>query len=540
MKIINRFFKVLLWSVIAYGTIAHAADPAQYGTPFSGVPGPQDAVIYQVNMRSFSSTRNFQGVINRLANIKALGVNVIYLMPIYPVGALNSVNSPYCVKDYGLVGPEFGTLTDLRNLIDSAHNLGMAVILDWVANHTAWDHPWITAHKSWYLQDGSGNIVSPPGQSWTDVAQLNFTVSAMRTAMIDAMRFWVFTANCDGFRCDYAAGPPATFWQQAITNLRSITTHKLLMFAEGDNSTDYTSGFDYNFSWNFYNNIKLIKTGSSATLIDNSNAFDYSGATGTQQIVRWLTNHDIYGSEGSPYTVFGGKAAVIADFVVTAYMKSVPFIYNGMEVGDTVPHPFPFTGAIINWTQDTTVTPEMTKIIALRNSSLAIRRGTMTSYTNADICAFKKVSGTDSVFVVVNLRNAAKTFILPSDIANATAIDAFTSASDTLGTSISLIPYQYKVFTIEHTTGTNLYTKSAKDIDIYPNPTENSIINIKITDSYKNSKIDIYDSLGRVVYQNILSSLLSTIDVSDWTKGIFIIKISSGMNNVVTQKLLVD
>jgi len=540
MKIINRFFKILLWTIIAYGTVAHAADPSQYGTPFSGVPDPQDASIYQVNMRCFSSTRNFQGVIQRLDKIKALGVNVLYLMPFYPVGTLKSVNSPYCEKDYVTIGSEFGTLSDLRQLVDSAHSLGMAVIFDWVANHTAWDHTWITPHKSWYLQDGTGKILSPPGQSWNDVAQLNFSNDTMVNAMIDAMRFWVFTANCDGFRCDYAAGPPDAFWTKAISNLRSITTHKLIIFAEGDHSANYTSGFDYNFSWNFYNTVKQINSGSTATLIDNSNAYDYNGATGSQQIVRWLSNHDIYGSEGSPYTVFGGKTAVLANFVVSAYMKSVPFIYNGMEVGDIVPHPFPFTGAVIDWTQDSTVTPEMTKIILFRDSSLAIRRGTMKSYTSTNVCAFKKVSGKDSVFVFVNLRNAVKTFTLPSAIAYATVKDAFTGTSDTLGTIISLTPYEYRVFTIESTTGINSYTMSDEDIKIYPNPTENSVINIKISDSYKNSKIDIFDSLGRIVYQNILSDQLSTIDISAWTKGIFIVKISSVTNKVLTQKLLVD
>lgn len=148
-------------------------DPAQYGTPFSKVPERQDVTIYQVNMRAFSN-EGFKGVTARLDSIKALGANVVYLMPIYPVGTVNSVNSPYCVKDYKGINSEFGTLADLRALVDGAHSRDMAVILDWVANHTAFDNAW-TSNKSWYLQDAQGNIISPPGTGWNDVAQLNFT-----------------------------------------------------------------------------------------------------------------------------------------------------------------------------------------------------------------------------------------------------------------------------------------------------------------------------------------------------------------------------
>jgi glycosidase len=446
MKTLINFFKAFVWIVALMGSFARAQDPVQYGTPFGGVPDPRDAVIYQVNMRCFSSTHNLQGVINRLDNIKALGVNVIYLMPVYPSGILKSVNSPYCIKDYKSVGSEFGTLTDLRNLIDSAHSKGMAVILDWVANHTAWDHTWISIHKSWYLQDSIGNIISPPKHNWTDVAQLNYSNDTMRIAMIDALKYWVFASNCDGYRCDYTYGVPDSFWQQAISSLNNITSHKLLLLAEGDRSENYKSGFDYNFSWNFYHNMKKIKSGSPATLIDKSNLFDYSGATGTQQVARWLSNHDIYGSEGSPFKIFGGKKGTLAAFVVSAYMKGVPFIYNGMEAGDTTAIPFPFTTSVINWTQDTSVTSEMTKIIALRNNSDAIRRGDLTSFDTTDVCAFKKVSGNETVFVLINLRNSVKTFTLPSEIAKSTMNDAYTNAVVNLSTSISLSPYQYRVF----------------------------------------------------------------------------------------------
>jgi len=182
-------------------TPALGPDPAQYGTAFTNVPAPKDAVFYQVNMRAFSAAGNFQSVTARLDSIKALGVNVVYLMPIYPVGTLRGINSPYAVKDYKAVASEFGTLDDLRTLVNEAHTRNMSVMLDWVANHTSWDNPWIT-NKTWYQQNTAGNIISPAGYS--DVAQLNFKNDTMRAAMIEALRYWVFNANIDGYRFDFA------------------------------------------------------------------------------------------------------------------------------------------------------------------------------------------------------------------------------------------------------------------------------------------------------------------------------------------------
>ncbi|RYE16123.1 MAG: hypothetical protein EOP51_26405, partial [Sphingobacteriales bacterium] len=203
------------------------ASVVQYGTPFSGVPDRQDVVLYQVNMRTFSEAGNFAGVVARLDSIKALGANVIYLMPIYPVGIVNGINSPYSVQNYTAVNSEFGDINGLRAVVDGAHSRGMAVILDWVGNHTSWDNPWITAHKDWYLQNGAGQVQSPPGTGWNDVAQLNFNSNAMRLEQIRSMKYWVLKANIDGFRCDYADGPPVDFWKQAIDTLRNISSHKL-------------------------------------------------------------------------------------------------------------------------------------------------------------------------------------------------------------------------------------------------------------------------------------------------------------------------
>ena len=455
------FLHILLFCLVL-PTVLRAQDPAQYGTPFSGVPDPRDATIYQVNMRAFSSTHNFQGVINRLDQIKALGVNVVYLMPVYPVGVLKSVNSPYCIRSFDSVGTEFGSLTDLRTLVDGAHSRGMAVILDFAVNQTSWDHPWITQHPDWYLHDGSGNIEQLG--SYTDVAALDFTNTSMRAALVTAMRGWIFRANVDGYRCDFADNPPIDFWQNTISNLRGITTHKLLMLAEGTRSANYGAGFDYNYGMQFYfTTLKSIFSGGAVTQIDNSNTVEYAGASGTNQIARYLTNHDVDGSDGSPVSLFGGKAGNLAAFVVIAYMNSVPFVYNGTEVAFPTAITFPFTSVVIDWTQNPDQVTAYTQIIGFRNSSNAIRRGTLVSYDNNDVAAFTKTSGSEEVVVFSNLRNSTINYSLPSALQNTTWKDAYSGATVTLGTSLSLTAYQYRVLT-----NTNVQTVPVTGVSVSP------------------------------------------------------------------------
>lgn len=418
----------------------------QYGIPFSGVPDPSDAIIYQINMRAFSATRNFQGVINRLDSIKALGVNVIYLLPTYPIGTLNAINSLYCIKDYKGVNAEFGTLADLRNLIDAAHSRGMAVILDWVANHTAWDHPWITAHKDWYVQNANG-VIQSPVLGWTDVAQLNFSSSAMRKEMIQAMKYWVYTVNCDGFRCDYADGPPTDFWRAATDSLRTISSHKLLLLAESNNTSNYAAGFDFIFGFNFYGTLKSVfATGSSVLNINNLNNTDYAGVINPQQqVVRYLTNHDVNSSDGPVVNLFGGSAGSMAAFVTAAYMRSVPMLYNGQEVGTNYPLFVITYGNTVTWNQNQNMVEEYKRIIAFRKASPAIKRGALTNYSTTDICAFTKEAGSEKVIVISNLRNTAIDYTIPSSLVNTNWTNAMTGSTFFLGTQLSIQPYGYLI-----------------------------------------------------------------------------------------------
>jgi len=422
----------------------HAAAQEEYSKPFDGIPDRRDVSIYQVNMRVFSKEGSFQGVTARLDSIRALGFNVVYLMPIYPVGQVRSVNSPYCIRDYLSVNKEFGTLDDLRALVDKAHARGMAVILDWVANHTAYDHPW-TQNKSWYLQDAQGNIISPPGMGWNDVAQLNFKNQDMRHALIAAMKYWVLEANIDGFRCDYTDGPPHEFWKQALDTIRSVKPNGLLLLSEGSRSDHLKAGFDYNFGFTFFEHLKKVFADKeSARIIDTLNTKDYIGTAPGQRIVRYTSNHDVNGSDGTPLELFGAKQGSVAAFVIVAYMKSVPMLYNGQEVGTPYRLTFPFTSTKIDWTINPELKAEYKKLIAFRNQSAAIRRAEPVSYTTDDVCAFSKQEGSEQIFVLVNVRNRPVTYALPGTI-HGQWKDVFSGKSIRFGKTIVLEPYQHLV-----------------------------------------------------------------------------------------------
>ena len=216
--------------------------------------------------------------------------------------------------------------------------------------------------------------------------------------------------------------------------------------AEGTHSENFTAGFDYNFGFGFYAGLKsMYNSNASAQLIDALNVSEYAGAVGDQQVVRYITNHDVNGSDGTPLELFTGKKGSLAAFIPAAYMKGVPMIYNGQEVGFQTRITFPFTSVKIDWTINPDVTADYKKLLAFRNSSTALRQGSLTSYSNADVCAFTKELAGQKILVLVNLRNAVISYPVPMAIANTTWADALNGGSVTVGTQVSLQPFGYYV-----------------------------------------------------------------------------------------------
>lgn len=417
-------------------------DPAQYGTPYASVPATKDIVMYEVNIKTFTPA-NFKGVEARLDSIKALGVNVIWLMPTYPIGILKGVGSPYSVKDYTGVNSDFGTLDDLRTLVAQAHTLGMAVILDWEANDTSWDNAWIS-NKSWYLQDASGNIIMPPGTNYADVAALNFNNNDMRTAMIRAMKYWIYTANVDGYRCDFADNVTADFWKQALDTLSTIKTHKLIYLAEGTKSTEISAGFQLGFAFSYYSTLKSAFSGASPNSLFNTNNAEIASLPSPGIKLRYITNHDDASSDGSTLTVYKSKQGALAAFVLAAYMGGVPLIYSSQEVGYPNAINF-FNNVAVNYSANPDMVAAYKKILAFRAGHEAVKTGTLTSYADNNIVAFEKKSGADDVLVLVNTQKSAISYTIPAALQGTAWKDGLSGTGLTLSAQLTLQPYNYLV-----------------------------------------------------------------------------------------------
>ncbi|NUM70984.1 MAG: alpha-glucosidase C-terminal domain-containing protein [Ignavibacteriaceae bacterium] len=419
----------------------------QYGTPFQAVPETKDIVMYEINQRAFSASGDFRGIINRLDSIKALGINVIWLMPVFPIGELKSageMGSPYSVRNYREVNPEFGNLADLRELVTKAHDRGMAVILDWVANHTAWDNPWIS-NKDWYTQDGAGNIIHPQGTNWLDVADLNYSNAEMRKAMINAMKYWVYEANIDGFRCDVADMVPADFWKQVRDSLAGIPGRKLIMLAEGSRWDHFTSGFQLNYAWDFYGKLKdVFRAGQSAANLKSVNISEYDFMPAGLHKLRFTTNHDESAWDDSPVNLFGGLRGSMAAFVTAIFMRGVPLVYAGQETGRSAKTPF-FSRSPIDWNANPEIVNEYRQLLNVRSSNEVFKQGSVEYMLTSDVVCFTRKSGNQEALVIVNVRNRAVGFTLNQSLQNTLWKNLLTGADYSAGTQISLGNYEYLI-----------------------------------------------------------------------------------------------
>lgn len=401
-------------------------------------------VMYEINPLAFSASKNIQGIANRLDNIKALGINTIWIMPIFPVGTVNSFGSPYCVKNYKTIKSSFGTLSDLKNLIDQAHARNIAVILDWVANHTAWDNQWIYDHPNWYTKNGNGQIISPAGTNWNDVADLDFSNSDMRLAMIDAMKYWVTNANIDGFRCDAADYVPYDFWTQANTALKAIPNKKLILLAEGNRSDHFAAGFQMNFAWDYLGTVKNVFGASKASVTNlfNTNTSEYAIVPVGKQKLRFTTNHD-ESNIASPISVYGGKNGALAASVITTFLHGVPLLYCGQEVG--VSSTATYNGAnTIDWSANNEMLVAYQNLLTFYNASTTTRVGNLTTFSDADVAVFQKSVATEKVLVIVNARFTAKTLTVPAAL-QGNWTNALTGEAITLSGTLPLTAFQYLI-----------------------------------------------------------------------------------------------
>jgi len=322
MKNPMLYFAVLLFAAAAMitGFWACSSKPVKEEAvqkPFSQVVTPQwakNAVIYEVNTRQFTSEGTFKAFASHLPRLRELGVDILWFMPIHPIGEerrKGGLGSYYSIQDYKGVNPEFGTFDDFKELVSQAHEMGFKVILDWVANHTAFDHPWVNENPEWYNRDENGDIVSP--YDWTDVADLNYNDNpALWDAMIDALKFWVAEANIDGYRCDVAGMVPTAFWERARVELDAIKP--VFMLAEDEGQRDLMQkAFDANYGWEFHHIMNSIAKGEkTAKDVWSYFAREDSLFAPSSYRMMFTSNHDENSWNGTEFERMGEGAKAFA------------------------------------------------------------------------------------------------------------------------------------------------------------------------------------------------------------------------------------
>ena len=368
----------------------------------------RDGVIYELNPRTFSPTGNFAGVTARLDDLKNLGVTVVWLMPIHPLGQekkKGTIGSPYAVRDYYGINPAYGSADDLHRLVSEAHKRGLKVIIDIVANHTSWDNTMMST-PAYYRRDAQGRIVSP--YDWTDVAALNYANPATRRYMTDMLKHWIRDFDLDGFRCDVAGEVPTDFWEAARRELEAIKPD-IVMLAEAHKPDLLVKAFDLDYSWPLYGTIAdVMEYGRGAGAIRESWEQERREYPRGALHMRFSENHD----EKRAIARFGERGALAATALVFT-LDGVPLLYNGQEAGDVTESGAPalFEKLPVFW-QGTERRPEFAafyaKMIPLRRDHAALRQGATEWLHNSDedrVLSFVRRDDREEFLIAINLSN---------------------------------------------------------------------------------------------------------------------------------------
>lgn len=316
------------------------------------------SALYEVFVRDFSPAGTFRGVREGLDRIQAAGSDVLWLMPIHPIGVRNrkgTLGSPYAVRDYRAFNPAYGSAEDFRALVRAVHGRGMKLILDWVPNHTAADHPWVRRHPDWYVRNERGEPSVPRDEKgkltdWTDVVQLDYGNPAVRREMIATMRFWLEEFGIDGFRVDVAGYIPYQFWREATPALRGAVPRPILLLAEWGDLEMHRVGFDLTYGWDAYKRLKAVWAGEPASSFVQGELADMRAMPAGGMRMRFTTNHDETAWDQPPLILFGGSAGARAAFVAIALLPGRPLLYNGQEVESPQQLPL-FERDPIDWDQ---------------------------------------------------------------------------------------------------------------------------------------------------------------------------------------------
>jgi alpha-amylase len=432
-------------------------------TASTAPPSPEwahNATIYEVNTRQFSADGNFKAVEDQLPRLKEMGVDIVWLMPIYPISQKNkkgTLGSPYAVADYKAVNPEYGTLDEFKQLVNRAHALGLRVILDWIPNHTGWDHVWMKEHPDWYTRI-NGKMTTPidpktnKPTDWNDVADLDYSNPAMRKGMIEAMQYWVKECDIDGYRCDVAGYVPDDFWAELRPQLDKIKT--VFMLSEWEDDPDhFKTCFNMNYGWAMHSMMKAVAKGQQpANKIDSLREANQKRFPSWYYQMLFTQNHDENTSNGTLAESFGPAANTF--IVLSSTLEGMPLVYNGMESNLNKRLAF-FEKDTISWGTYSRRNFFET-LLTLKHRNRALWNGTaggkvvkIPTDRDEKVYAFHRQRDTDRVIVLLNLSDQPQTAQLGGDGYEGMYTEVFSRQPMNLkpNVTVTLKPWEYRVLT---------------------------------------------------------------------------------------------
>lgn len=455
------FFSLLLFSLIACNNshkeqdvrTAAAADTAMIdGHPAWILQGN----IYEVNVRQYTPEGNFKAFEKHLDRLKDMGVQTLWFMPIQPIGKEGRkgvLGSYYAISDYRSVNPEFGTMEDWKAMVNKIHDLGMKVIIDWVPNHTAPDHPWVKQHPEFYIRDSvTGIPVHQPGTDWTDTRKIDFTNTVVADSMIAAMKFWITETGIDGYRCDHAQGQGKDFWKRTNAELRALKKN-ILMLAEADDEWIYEAGFDMSYAWRFFHMSKEVAAGRrQANSLDTILRYYDSVFPPTATFLHFTSNHDENSWNKADYQTMPGESHAPFAVLTQTVDQSVPLIYSGQEE--------PVLDSISFFYKDTIIFNKLERarfyelLLKLRKNNPALSANAsfkkLKTNNDAAIFAFEREKDGSKILVILNLSKSPQEFTwvdkptLPDQSQN-----VFLGKQESVNSVTAMQPWGYVVYEVK-------------------------------------------------------------------------------------------
>ncbi len=408
--------------------------------------------IYEVNIRQYTNEGTFEAFSTSLPRLKDMGVEILWFMPIHPVGKIKrkgSLGSYYSISDFKAVNPEFGTAYDFKKLIQQAQALGMKVVMDWVANHAAWDNVWTIDHPEYFIRDDAGNFKPP--YDWTDVIQIDHTCVPEQDAMIDAMKYWVIEFDIDGFRADLAHLTPLNFWKKARTAIEPLKAN-LFWLAESE-EINYHEVFDASFTWEWMHATENFYKGNTDLNSLLGILAKYNSNFPVEAVRMYFTsNHDENSWNGTEYEKYGDMAKALAVFSCT--WNGIPMIYSGQESPNLKRLKF-FDKDAIKWNNDCLLHDFYKTLLMLRKNNPALRAADSAGATfhiitdaGKQIMAYLRKNKNDEVLVFLNLNSNDCGFTIKDRLVNGNYKNVFSGADSILTpeTFLKLKAWHYLVF----------------------------------------------------------------------------------------------